>query len=439
MYQPPSKSYEPEGSRFSTSGGVLSVSPDGRYLTFLATDAEGTDHLWLRPIDSRESTRLPGTREASQPFWSPDSKSIAFFAERSLRRIDISGGPVRTVCPLPDPPAALAGSWSPDGEILFGVNGRGLFKVKASGGSATPVTMAGESCRDCLWPAFLPDGRRFLFTIVSATPDRGIYVGSLDGVAAQRILDARSSAMYSETGYLLYASAGALVARRFEAVRHQVHGDVVPVADRIWYNPGTHRAVFSVSHSGLLAYREPQVSRLQWISRTGTPLSSGPDGLYHSFTVSRNGHVLTSQLDPLQGTYDLWLYDPSWAAPARLTFDSASDLRPLWSTDEGGVLARRTGRVATLRSEGRQARHRTSSAPPAIPACGRCGLLGRRGSQVLGVQAFRTCASLDRAARPSRSSRVGRRRQIARKGGECVSRRELGGVHHGRGGLQGPQ
>jgi DNA-binding winged helix-turn-helix (wHTH) protein/Tol biopolymer transport system component len=338
--------FEPEGSRFSTSGGALSISPDGRHLAFLATDADGTDNLWMRPVGSLESTRLPGTAEASQPFWSADAKSIAFFAGNSLRRIDISDGLARMVCPLPGP-NAFAGSWSSDGLILFAVTGRGLFRVEASGGSATPVNVPGMGpCRECLWPSFLPGGRQFLFAVVSAPPsERGIYIGSLDGAVPRRVVDAPSSATYTEAGYLLYGSAGALVARRFDPVRGVVGGDVIPIADRVWYNPGTARAVFSVSDRGMLAYREPLVSRLQWISRTGTVISSGPDAIYHSFSVSRDGRVLASQLDPLRGTYDLWLHDPEWRVRTRLTFDPASDLRPLWSEDESAALFAREGSV----------------------------------------------------------------------------------------------
>lgn len=238
--------------------------------------------------------------------------------------------------------------------ILFAINGRGLFQVKASGGTATPVTVPGmEPCQDCLWPSFLPDARRFLFAVVSATSNRGIYVGSLEGAVPRRVIELgegragsvadASSVSYIEAGYIFYASAGALVARRFDPVTGHAGTDVVQIADRVWYNEGTGRAVFSVSQTRVLAYREPLVSRLEWVSRKGATISTVPEGIYNSFTVARDGRVLASQLDALSGTYDLWLHDSTWAAPRRLTFDPASDLRPLWAKDESAAVFARKG------------------------------------------------------------------------------------------------
>jgi DNA-binding winged helix-turn-helix (wHTH) protein/Tol biopolymer transport system component len=335
---------EPAGARFTTSGGVLSISPDGRHLTFLATDADGTDHLWIRDIDSLKGSKLAGTAGASQPFWSPESTSIAFFAAGSLRRIDISGGSIRTICPLPGP-EALAGSWGSRGKIVFALNRTGgLFQVDSMGGTAMPVTIPEMgSCTGCLWPSFLPDGQRFLFTVVSPSARRGIYLASAAATKPRRLIDAVSSAMYVDAGYLLYASAGALVARRFDPEREQIGNEELPVADRVWMNPATYRSVFSASQTGVVAYREPQLSRLRWISRTGATLATGPEGIFHSFKVARDGRVLTSQLDSLVGKYDVWLDDAALKAPRRLTFNAASDLRPIWSADESAAVFAREG------------------------------------------------------------------------------------------------
>jgi hypothetical protein len=217
--------------------------------------------------------------------------------------------------------------------------------VRASGGDATRVELTGlQDCSACMWPSFLPDGQHFLFTVVARQADRGIYLGSLDGVAPRRLLDDVSSTAYTTDGYLVYASAGALVARRFDAVRGQAGGDVVPIADHVWFNPFTTRAVFSASNTGLIAYREPLTTRLRWISRTGNVLSVGPEGIFHRFAVSRTARVLVSRLDPQLGTYDLWLYDADWKTATRLTFDPASDLNPFWSDDgRKAVFARDVG------------------------------------------------------------------------------------------------
>jgi DNA-binding winged helix-turn-helix (wHTH) protein/Tol biopolymer transport system component len=335
--------FEPEGARFSSSGGAIALSPDGRQLAFLAEDANRQDRLYLRSSDSRVSRPLPGTEDASQPFWSFDSRSIAFFSRGALRRIDVSDGEVRTISQLPSNANALAGSWSSRNVILFTLIGGGLYQVRASGGDASRVRPPGlGECEECLWPFFLPDGQHFLFTVLMRA-NRGIYVGTLDGTAPRRLLDSASSAVYSD-GYLVYASGGALVARRFDPERGEVGADITPVADRVWFNPVTTRAAFSASNAGVLAYREPVVTRLQWISRSGNAISTGPEGLFHAFAVSLDGRVLVSQLDPLRGTYDLWLHDPDWKSATRVTFDPGSDLTPLWSEDgTRAVFARDSG------------------------------------------------------------------------------------------------
>ncbi len=129
--------FEPEGTRFSASGGLLSLSPDGRYLAFLAVDPERRDQLWIRALGARASILLAGTQDAQQPFWSADGRSIAFFSNGSLRRIELSGEGARTICDVPATPLAVSGSWSSQNVILFAMIGRGLFQVSASGGVTT--------------------------------------------------------------------------------------------------------------------------------------------------------------------------------------------------------------------------------------------------------------------------------------------------------------
>jgi eukaryotic-like serine/threonine-protein kinase len=332
--------YAPEGNQLSTSGGGLALSPDGRHLAFLASADDGRDFLWIRDSASLQSRRLERTAGASQPFWSPDGQSIAFFSEGWLRRVDISGDQPRPICQLPGP-NALAGTWNRDELILFAVGGKGLFQVSAAGGTPAPIPLAGwGSCTYCLWPSFLPDGRRFLFTVV-AGQDRGIYLASAAS-APKRLLEESSSAAFVN-GYIVYSSAGALMGRPFDPAREQVGSEDVPFADRVAYNPGTHRAMFSASETGVIAYAEPIVSRLQWISRAGTTLSTAGEAVYHSFAVSRGGRILAEQLDPRVGTYDLWRYDPGASGATRVTSDVASDLHPMWlGDDDRAVFTRET-------------------------------------------------------------------------------------------------
>ena len=117
----------------------LAISPDGRYLAVSPT-FEGRAPIWLRPVDSTAWRMLPGTEGASFPFWSPDGKSIGFFADRKLKRIDLDGEAVLIVT---DVRVARGGMWQPDGTILFAPNATGpLFRVSASGGTALIATQS---------------------------------------------------------------------------------------------------------------------------------------------------------------------------------------------------------------------------------------------------------------------------------------------------------
>ena len=327
--------YEPEGSRFSTSGGTFALSPDGTRLAFVATGTDGEDQLWVRSLDALQPVALKGTEGATQPFWSPDSQMIAFFADKALRKVKLDGSMPQTVCLL-DAPNALAGTWNKNGDILFAIGGQGIYRVSAAGGTPAAVPIPGaDMCRRCLmWPQFFPDGNRFLFVVVSGNDTHGVYVGALDGqVPARRILETVSSAAYI-AGHLIYWRAGALMAQPFDQAALSLHGDPLPIAESVAYNTGTARAAFTASQTSLIAYREPLQARLTWISRSGEVLSAGPTGSFDSFAISPDGgRIIAAQLNVRTGTHDLWMYAVDGSDPVQVTFDPASEIRPLWSPD----------------------------------------------------------------------------------------------------------
>ena len=170
---------EPDGHRFSTAGGMLAISPDGKHLTVVVTDADGSDSLWLRPLGSNGLRPLAGTDGAENPLWSPDSRTIAFFAQRRLKAVDVESGAVRVIASLLGP-RSIGGTWSRHGQILFSVPDDGMYLVAASGGSPQKVSPTGDAaCEGCrAWPFFLPDGRRFLYTVINSTAS-GIYMGEI--------------------------------------------------------------------------------------------------------------------------------------------------------------------------------------------------------------------------------------------------------------------
>lgn len=259
---------EPPAAKFSTSGGAFAMSPDGRHFPFVATESDGEDRIWLRNLGSLRSIPLPGTEGASQPFWSADSRMIAFYAGGFLRKVSLGGSAPEIISRI-DGPQALSGSWNQSDVILLTVGSRGIFRVSAAGGTPARVPVPGfENCPGCLvWPQFLPDGRSFLFVVVGGPAPHGIYMGSREGRSARRLTRVVSSVCYVDPGYLIHAEAGALVARRLDMEHLTLSDDAVHVADAVAHNLGTGRAAFSASRTGVVVHREPTLSRLTWIDQ----------------------------------------------------------------------------------------------------------------------------------------------------------------------------
>jgi len=156
----------PEGTRFTFGNNIggLALSPDGRTAAYV-TWGGGKNGLWIRPLDSAAARLIPGTEGAAYPFWSPDSKAVAFFAGSKLQRVDLAGGAPLPIC---DVAVARGGAWSSDGRIVYGVLADGLFQVSSFGGKPTPLTTLDASRLEGMhrWPQVLPGGR-FLYSIQS--------------------------------------------------------------------------------------------------------------------------------------------------------------------------------------------------------------------------------------------------------------------------------
>lgn len=344
---------EPESYRFSTSGGMLALSPDGQYLSFVATDAEGSTSLWLRPLGSTISRRLDGSEGAAQPFWSPDSRTIAFFAERRLKAIDVSSGVVRVIASLASP-RSRGGTWSHAGQVLFSVPGDGMYLVPAAGGSPQRLALDPEAeCEGCVaWPHFLPDGRSFLYTVADSDASAsGIYVGQLGSPGARRLLDAASSSTYVAPGLLSFARSGTLYVQTFDADRLVLSGEPVPVSDSVAYNARTGRVLAGTSDTGVLAFRKALTTELVWVDRGGNPQSvAAPPATYLGFAIAPDGQrVAAARVDPRTGTSDVWILEQG--RERRVTNDPDWNGDPVWSHDGLNV-------VYSSQREGRWSIHR---------------------------------------------------------------------------------
>ena len=248
----------------------FALSPDGRQLAFVGM-GEGGPRLWVRAFDQATARPLPGADGASYPFWAPDGRAIGFFASNKLKRIDLAGGGPQV---LADAPAGRGGVWNADGVILFAPTTPGsLMRIPATGGTPVPTTQLGSGQTSHRWPQFLADGHRFLFLAAQGRPEtRGTYVGSLEGGAPTRVLPDDTPAVYVPPETLLVVRQGVLMALRFDPTRGVVSGEPVPVAQGVATDVVNYRSAFTVSPTGVLAYRAGsgnQRRQLVWMDRAG--------------------------------------------------------------------------------------------------------------------------------------------------------------------------
>jgi Tol biopolymer transport system component len=332
----------PHQTAFDPTAGPPALSPDGRLLAFVARTAEGTRLLWVRPLDDLSARPLPGTEDASAPFWSPDNRSLGFFADGQLKRIEASGESLETLFSGVD--SGYGGTWNQDGVILFNSSpGIGLQRVSSRGDDPTPVTTLNESLGEYYhaWPSFLPDGRHFLYfgRTLSSEPER-VYLGSLDGKDPTPLMTSNSNAVYSPPGYLLFWRGGLLRAQRFDLDTLQLMGEVVSVASDVRFAASQASALFSASQTGILVYQAGalQLSQLVWFDRDGNQLESlGEPGTYYRPRLSPDGRRVAVDKSDLQNNGDIWIYELSRPGSTRFTFDQGDETAPLWSPDNSRI------------------------------------------------------------------------------------------------------
>jgi eukaryotic-like serine/threonine-protein kinase len=325
----------------------IALSPDGKLLAFTAT-SEGRRQLWVRPLHALTAQPLAGTEQAADPFWSPDSRWIGFFADRKLKKIEAAGGPVQTLC---DARLPRGGTWSAEGVILFCDFGYyGMLRVSAQGGTPAPATNIDRTGRENhRWPVFLPGGRRFLYHVAGADANTtGIYAGALNTTERARLASDNSSPGYAEgpagEGYLLFVRRGTLMAQRLDAGRGAVEGEAFPVAEKVSMLDTTlARARFSVSRNALLVYESGAGEQVQltWKDRAGQPLETVGEPANGSMDPKLSPderQVVFSQFDG--PNRDIWVRDLPRGISTRFTFHPALDLSPVWSPDGSRIVFR---------------------------------------------------------------------------------------------------
>jgi eukaryotic-like serine/threonine-protein kinase len=315
----------------------LAIAPNGQTVAIVAYSHQLNNYaLWTYDIGSRRAISLDGTLGASYPFWSPDSKSIGFFAEGKLKRIDVGAGPIQVLC---DAPNGRGGTWNKEDTIIFAPDAlAGLSTVSSLGGTPTeltkPDTASSESSHR--WPIFLPDGKHFLYLAINFSLKRTlntIFIGSLKSPEKHLIVHSGSNVVYVAP-YLLYLRDKTLVAQQLEPDKFELIGEPRTLSDETLVFSQIGRAVFDATPQVLLeqAGSGIDLSELIWVDRKGRELTKvGHAAWYDNIQISPDGQKLaTDRTDPDDRNTDVWILDLSRDTTTRLTFDPALDISPVW-------------------------------------------------------------------------------------------------------------
>jgi len=289
------------------------------------------------------------------PFWSPDSRFIAYFAQGKLKKMEVPEGPPQILCDVSSS-FSFGGTWNRDGVIVFAPQYRGpLCRVSAAGGEPTPVTSVDRAVHEVhLWPHFLRDGQHFLYLgcYTPGAPPHSIQVGSLGGnnKKPHALLDVNSSVAYAPSGYLFFERDLKLFAQPFDADSLKLRGEAAVIAEAAINTGGMSYADVSVTET-TLAYRNARAfpqSQLVWFDRQGKSFGTvGPAGPYQDPGLSPDEkQVAVSLIDPESLRGDIVLLQLSQGIPLRFTFSpSFPNGFPVWSPDGNQVVlsANRTG------------------------------------------------------------------------------------------------
>ncbi|MBZ5599838.1 MAG: protein kinase [Acidobacteriia bacterium] len=330
----------PESNTFRLTGDLAGppvLSPDGSYVAFTAGAADGKVMLWVRPMDKLEAHALPGTDNATFPFWSPDGRSVAFFADGKLKSLDLNGGSPLVIC---DAAQGRGGTWGPGGVILLTTDTQApIVRVSASGGTPVPVTALDRTKHTShRWPFFLPDGKHFFYVAInhdsSKSDQDAIYLASLDGTENRVLFRSLSNAVYS-SGFVLFARDSQLMAQGFDPASGKLRGDPQVVANGVANDLSTWHMDASASDNGLLVMGSGGAPdwQLIWVDRTGKRIGTVAEKLSNlQFAhLSPQGDRIALQVDV--GANDIWVLDVARGVRTRLTFGPVSNNYPVWSPD----------------------------------------------------------------------------------------------------------
>ena len=341
------------GEQLAPGGGGLAISQDGTYLAYTSTpSASGTRQILLRPMNRSEAVPIPGTENATGPFFSPDGQWIAFTADGKLKKVPLGGGTPIVLCERLD---LYVGSWGPDGTIFFPEPDGKLMRVAAAGGTpqVVPTTEVKPGENGPRWPEVLPGGQAILYAIGGGVyyDDATIVAQSLRTGERKALIQGGTSPHYLSTGHIVYAQGGRLLVVPFDLRRLEVTGAAAPILEDVWQGGGGY-AAYSVARDGSLAYINggeasgATRSTLNWVDRTGAARRLTENHLFFSPSLSPDGQRVAITNGDLAPLFDVWISDLNRGTLARLTFGKPGELAApaVWTPDGKRVIYSVQGR-----------------------------------------------------------------------------------------------
>jgi serine/threonine protein kinase len=355
----------PTGTVFKPNPGrtFFVLSPNGLHLAFIAGPPPGSTSgsgVWVRAVGDVPARPLLGTEGATSVFWSPDSVSLAFFADRKLKRIDLPDGPVETIFDDVEP-AYSHGTWGNGDVILLGrINGASIDAVSARGGVVpVPILRRNQSKEEARvhWPWFLPDGKRFLYTARLDDGEGEVRLAQLqlddrDGNArpvpleerTRTLISASSNAQWVEPDVVVFVREGILMGQRVDVEAARQLAEPFPIADRVEYFFTTSRGMFSASWTGTVAYHSGQeIGQLVWADRNGIEVGTiGSPSEYQPYSARLSPDdkaLLVARRGAGLATFDLWLMNLGRpTTEQQLTFNRGSEVNPVWMRDGRAIV-----------------------------------------------------------------------------------------------------
>ena len=328
----------PPGQEITSSPAI---SGDGQIIAYTAQQGTAEPQLYLRHLDSFEARPVAGSSGAEHPFFSPDGKWVAFFAQGQLQKAEIAGGTPIGLAEAADP---VGGTWNQDDTIIYTASlGSGLLRIPASGGTPEALTNPDDADEGYahVYPEVLPGGRSVLFTIWGQT--RGAAVLSLESGQWEMVLPSTTGevaifdANGGSTGRLLVIDqAAGIRAAPFDAAHPApTSADTSVLADVYWQLEHNH-AWLAVSNTGTAVYASgnPANASLVWVDQEGTTESLGADqGMYREARLSPDGTKAA-----VRQHQDIWIHDLQRGTRSRLTPANTSNFLPQWSSDGAQVI-----------------------------------------------------------------------------------------------------